>query len=286
MPDSLRSFAKQTAKSLLGLKDYQRFVAHRQLLSPWRAEPDFIIPGVQKGGTTSLFHYLEQHPDVATSFTKEAHFFNWSYEHGRSYYKAFFPLKIASKGKLVGESSPDYIDNPFVPERIAQMYPNVKLIFLFRNPAERAYSHYQMSKTFGEHIENQPFEKALDLEQERLQPIKAMMKEDPLSYDLKLCFYNYLEKGHYADQLRRWQQHFSKEQMLILKSEDLFSQPEEIYKQAEDFLGLKHFPLKDFKVYNSRSYSKIDPAIREKLMTYYQPLNEDFYSLTGRRFWD
>jgi hypothetical protein len=277
---------KSLLKKTFGIKDYQRFVVHRQILSPWRAEPDFIIAGVQKGGTTSLFKYLELHPDVATSFTKEAHFFNWSYEHGKSYYKAFFPLKAQTANKIVGESSPDYIDNPYVPERLAKMYPNIKLIFIFRNPAERAYSHYQMTCTFGSEIENQPFEIALDLEQERLKPIKEKMQNDPLFYDLKLCFYNYLEKGHYADQLRNWLKYFSRDQMLILKSEDLFADPESIYRQAEEFLGLSHHPLKDFKVYNSRVYSKIDPALRKRLEDYYQARNEDFYQLTGRRFWD
>lgn len=284
--NTIMSLLKPLLKRAFGIKDFQRFVAHRQVLSPWRADPDFIIPGVQKGGTTSLFRYLELHPDVATSFTKEAHFFNWSYEHGQSYYKAFFPLKFLVGNRIVGESSPDYIDNPFVPERLARMYPNIKLIFIFRNPVERAYSHYQMTCTFGADIETHNFEKALELEQQRLAPIKARMQQDNLYYDLKFCFYNYLEKGHYADQLRNWLKYFSLDQMLILKSEDLFADPETIYKQAEEFLGLPHHPLKDFKVYNSRAYSKIEPAVRKKLEEYYQPKNEDFYQLTGRRFWD
>lgn len=277
---------KTIAKKILRLKPYQRIIRHRQILSAFRSEPTFIIVGTQKGGTTSLFQYLKQHPDVATSYTKETHFFNRAYHQGISYYKAFFPFKYKTRGKEIGESSPDYIDNPYVPERIAKHYPNIKLIFLFRNPSTRAYSHYKMTCTFPDANENLPFEEAIFKEDERLKDIRSKMQTDNDFYDLKYCYFNYLSKGHYADQLKIWKKHFKDEQMLILRSEDLFENPESVYEVVLDFLKLKQIKLKSPKKYNSREYSEMSPEILSTLNNYYKAYNEEFYQLIRKRYWD
>jgi len=100
----------------MGLKNFLRQKKaglkrrYRLLTSPSRQLPDFLIIGVQKGGTSSIFYYLDQHPDIEMAQTKELHFFNLFYDRGMRWYRSFFPLK--SKNKLTGEATPAYIFHP------------------------------------------------------------------------------------------------------------------------------------------------------------------------------
>ena len=109
-----------------------------------RSKPDFIIIGVQKGGTTSLFNYLSQHPQISLSRVKEVHYFDVGYQFGVEWYQQFFPLEKDRHGKLVGEASPYYIFHPLAAQRIKQDLPSIKIIILLRNPIVRAYSNFQM----------------------------------------------------------------------------------------------------------------------------------------------
>jgi hypothetical protein len=105
--------------------------------------PDFIIIGAMKCGTTSLHYYLSLHPDISVSRRKELDFFvaeeNWA--KGLAWYESQFP----DKGKVRGEASPKYTFSPRhagVPERMASVIPDAKLIYLVRDPLERIVSHY------------------------------------------------------------------------------------------------------------------------------------------------
>lgn len=110
-----------------------------------------------KCGTTSLFYYLAQHPQLIPSATKEVHFFdgrvsleNDTWALGLPWYRAHFPLKISmGDGKKAFEASPSYLFHPWAPERIHATLPNVKLIALLRNPAKRAVSHYLHERRKG-----------------------------------------------------------------------------------------------------------------------------------------
>lgn len=281
-------FRKQIVKSLkflFGLKEYERFVMHRFLLSRYRALPDFIIAGCQKGGSTSLFKYLEQNQEISTSFTKEVNFFNRSYGRGINFYKSYFPLKI-NNGRLIGESTPDYMDNPYVPKRIYKSLPNVKLIFVLRNPIHRAYSHYQMTRSFGIKFENLSFKEALERENERISEIEKKLS-DPNFYNEDYCYYNYLKKGLYSKQLLLWKEYFPEDQLLILQSEELFENPSRVMSQTEDFLGVKTSQIQTFKAYNTRSYDKINNDDLCFLRDYYRKPNEELFEIIGKRFnWD
>lgn len=125
--------------------------AGRRLTANWRALPDFIVIGAQKGGTTPLSHYLmEQHPSVIPPTDKEVHFYDRNYEKGIRWYKAHFPLlRLLDQGTATGEASPYYLAHPHVPGRIALNQPSVKMIALLRDPKSRAISHYHMSVRKG-----------------------------------------------------------------------------------------------------------------------------------------
>ncbi|RLF35719.1 MAG: sulfotransferase, partial [Thermoplasmata archaeon] len=100
--------------------------------------PNFVIAGPPKSGTTSLLFYLERHPDVFV--INEPHFFSRNYEKGIEWYESLFEKH--KKEKAVGEKSPSYFFDPKVPLRIKKHIPDVKLIFIFRDPIKRAYSEY------------------------------------------------------------------------------------------------------------------------------------------------
>lgn len=276
---------KKIVRGVLGLNDYERILQHRMLLSGIRSLPQVIIPGVQKGGTTSLFHFLAQHPSFGNQKYKEIHFFNRSYGRGLNYYKAAFPLGINKSSinkKLFIDASPDYFDNPSVPKKVRKYLPDVKLVFLLRNPIDRAYSHFQMIKSLG--YEDSTFEQAIYMEDERLSSIMSKINSDDNYYNIYEAYYNYLSKGYYAIHLNRWLKYFSKSQMLVIESEDFFKNPQYVYKEVTDFLGIESHKLDDVSPKNTRSYSNIDPLLRSKLQKHYKVHNESLYKLLGKDF--
>lgn len=106
----------------------------------------FLIIGAQKCGTSSLFYYLLQHPELALPEKKEIHFFDAKHQNGIGWYEDHFSHKKKAD-KQTGEATPYYLFHPLVPQRIAIHYPQIKLIVLLRSPIDRAYSHFWMIKT-------------------------------------------------------------------------------------------------------------------------------------------
>ncbi|MBR9921787.1 MAG: sulfotransferase domain-containing protein [Bacteroidetes bacterium] len=254
--------------------------------APLRALPDFLVIGVQKGGTSSLYRYLAQHPDIQMPFRKQLHYFDrYPNPTAKSYQKAF-PLKMSLGNKMTFEATPYYIFHPMVPERVHQLLPEMKLVMMFRDPIDRAYSHYQMKKAQG--WESVPtFKEALELEESRLQPELDKMAADPNYYSRAHRNFSYRSRGHYAEQLERWLRYFPMEQMLILNSEDFFADPMDALNQVYEFVGLSSFTPPDLKAYNSREYASLDPEVRAELQAHYRPHNEKLFDLIGRRFdWD
>jgi hypothetical protein len=136
-----------------------------QLSQRWRVLPNFLIIGAQKSGTTSLYKYVAQHPQVVPAYKKEIYFFNTPQRYGRGlpYYRAHFPTKWAMRRppqpRLTGEASPEYLFHPLAAERVQAAVPHAKFLVLLRNPVLRAYSHYQHMVRSGQ--ETRTFEQAL-----------------------------------------------------------------------------------------------------------------------------
>jgi len=252
--------------------------------------PDFLIIGAARSGTTSLYQYLAQHPSVIPGVGKEIYFFDKKFDKGINWYKSFFPTKLSksrlenkqNRKCLTGEATPRYLHYPHVPKRVFNLIPNVKLIVLLRNPIDRAYSHYQMEVSSGN--EELSFEDAIEQEEKRILDDMRKMENDENFYSVYFYRKAYLTRGIYVDQLKRWFKFFSKEQFLILKSEDLYSNPSKIYQQALDFLGLQKYELDSFKAHRMRKYSSIREKTREKLTEYFRPHNEQLYQLLDRNF--
>jgi hypothetical protein len=257
---------------------------YRQLTSPLRGLPSVLIIGAQKGGTTSLFKYLVQHPDVLAPLVKEVHYFDFHYFRGVNWYRGRFPYTHRlRRGSLTLDASPYYLVHPLVPQRVAQLLPEVRLVAVLRNPVDRAHSHYQHEVRGGR--ESLSFAEAIEKESERLAGEEERLRNDPNYYSFNHHRYSYTLRGLYLDQLRRWVQQFPRSQLLVLQSEWLFRDPAAATAAVHDFLGLRPHRLERDKPSFQAGYDRtIPPELRARLVTYFEPHNRELYQWLGEEF--
>ncbi|HDD62059.1 MAG TPA: sulfotransferase [Chloroflexi bacterium] len=253
-----------------------------------RVLPDFIIIGAQKSGTTSLYYYLRQHPQLIPSYKKEVHFFDGgldpnvdNFKKGETWYRSHFPLKRnTSSNQKSFEASPLYLFNPLAPQRIFEQVPEVKLIAILRNPIERAISHYFHEKQNNH--ESLPIYKALQSEEERLRPI--IEKEDYKN----ICFihHSYKSRGLYHEQLKRYFDYFPKSNILVISSQALFTDPSDTLRRVFRFVGVDtEFTVTDLAPRNIGSNrSRIDPSVYDYLEKYFRSHNQLLYELMGEDY--
>ncbi len=264
-----------------------------------RVLPDFVVIGAAKSGTTSLYGALIDHPfvlpctttDPHFQNTKEVHFFDYGFQRGLDWYRSHFPLESvrreleAEHGRpfLTGEASPSYISSYWAPGRIREILPDVKLLAVLRNPVDRAYSQFQMSRRQGiEPFER--FEEAAAAEEERLRPIVARLSADPHYQNPDFGRWSYLARSRYAEQLERWLALFPREQFLFLKAEDLADSTATI-DAVYEFLGLPAHRLgKPPRLHTGGEYTPMAPDVRAKMVEYFRPHNERLYDLLGIDF--
>ena len=231
------------------------------------ALPDFVIIGAQKGGTSFLYYLLARHPLVQPAARKELHFFDQPdrFAKGAEWYRRCFPRSGWKDGSrtITGEATPYYLFDHNVAKRMCEVVPQTRLIALLRNPIDRAYSHYQMQVKRG--TEPGTFEEVIERQHS-----------------------SYVSRGIYVDQLLRWFEFFSKEQMLILKSEDFFERPVETLKPVLKFLQLPDWQPEASELERRRhtgAYSKkMDPSTRRRMEAYFEPHNQRLYECLGVDF--
>jgi hypothetical protein len=258
--------------------------------APWRLMPDFLLIGAQRAGTTSLFRYLSRHPDVYPSFPKEVHFFTNYYQMGEGWYRSHFPLawrrRMASRRGhptfRTGEATPYYLAYPHTPRRASQLLPGARLIVLLRDPVDRAYSHYQHEVAGG--IETLSFAIAVDSEGERLDAELSRIAADDTYRSFNYQHFSYLDRGIYAPQIKRWFDYFARERLLILTSEALSARPAQTLIEVFRFLGLRAWPVDCTRRYNQSKANTMDPAMKQRLIEYFRPHNQQLYDLLGVDF--
>jgi hypothetical protein len=176
--------------------------------------PHFIIIGAMKAGTTSLFEYLKIHPEISMSKIKETNFFiETHFKKGIDWYKNQFP----DDDKIKGEACTNYTKYPAnkgVPKRIYQTIPQVKLIYILRDPIERVLSHVHHSLLKG--------------------------NEDEQNYQAKLYHPNnhYINCSRYYMQLEQYLPYFSKNKILMLTAEELKKDTKGTLQKIFSFLEL------------------------------------------------
>ena len=204
--------------------------------------PHFLGLGTQKGGTTSLHRLLAQHPQVFLPACKEVHYFSLHDHEPLSWYAGHFAA--AGPGQLRGDITPYYLFHPRAPLRIREVLPEAKLIVLLRDPVERALSQVFHARRHG--FEPLELEAALAAEPERLEGAAGRL-EAPGSSDFSHQKHSYVSRSRYELQLARYEALFAPQQLLVLRSEDLFGATagatEACWQRIQAFLGLDPLPL-------------------------------------------
>jgi Sulfotransferase domain len=257
---------------------------YRRLTGPLRGLPSALIIGAQRSGSTSLFNYLAQHPNVLPPLGKEIHYFDLHYARGVRWYRGRFPFTHRLRPPAITiDASPYYLAHPLAAERAHRLLPEVKLVALLRNPIERAFSHYQHEIRDGR--ETLPFAEALDREAERLAGEEERLQADPGYYSHNHHRYSYVRRGHYLEQLLRWTRRYPRSQLLVLQSEWLFQDPAAASAAVYEFLGLRAHRLEKYKPFYQGAYDRRIPAdVRRRLAAHYEPLNRELYQWLGREF--
>jgi len=249
--------------------------------------PDFLITGAAKGGTTSLFYYLIQHPNILTGSGKELWFFDTNFKRGVIWYRSNFPTIFhkfyrqifEKKNTITGEASPNYIFHPLSAKRAYSVIPNAKIIMLLRNPIDRAYSSWAMHLRRGS--ENLSFEEAIKQEEKRIagEEEKILLNEHYDSF--KLMHFSYLKRGIYINQLKKWMEFFPEKQLLIIKTEDFNIHTKKILSQVFEFLEVPDYNV-NLKRENVGGYSEMSQDTRNLLKEYFKPHNERLYKFLDK----
>jgi hypothetical protein len=259
-----------------------------RLTAPWRMTPAFLVIGGQRCGTTSMYRTLSQHPAVLKAVRhKGVHFFDTDYDKGMAWYKAHFPLErtAAQVERRLGvrpqtfESSPYYMFHPLAAERIERDLPGVKVIVLLRDPVERAYSAHAHELARG--YETEDFETALALEAGRLEGEAERLIAEPTYRSHSHQHHGYLQRGRYVDHLERLEKVFGRDRIHVVDSHRFFTDPEPVYDDVLEFLGLPEAGYPRFEQHNARPRSPMAPELRERLEEHFAPYDERLVSWLG-----
>jgi len=244
--------------------------------------PDFIIGGAPRSGTTWLYELLDRHPDVymAKPLAPEPKFFlrDDEYAKGLAYYSTRW-FAGADVAKMAGEKSTDYLESPAAPARIARDLPQVKLIFILREPVSRAYSNYHWSKMNG--LETEDFATALGLEEQRERELPERLKfTRPFSY---------FSRGLYADLLTPYVNRFMERQVLIARFEDIVERPAALAESVQRFVGVRPRPedAETIGVINPSEHGAegLADGVRRDLAARYAEPNRQLAAMIGRHLW-
>lgn len=259
--------------------------------SGWRQLPSFVMVGAQRAGTTSLYRALMAHPLVhSASFHKGVNYFDVNHHRDFGWYQGHFPTTAslrratpAGTGEPVTfEASGYYMFHPCAPERMARRLPQLRLVAMLRDPVERAFSAHKHEHARGYEPEAS-FERALALEDERLDGEVERMRRDPSYQSWSHRHHAYLRRGQYAEQLHELLRHFPAAQVHVVESERFFEQPETTYAEVLDFLGLPAFSPARFDRWNGRPSAPMPEALRTRLRRHFVDHDEDLAELLGRR---
>lgn len=253
-----------------------------------RALPGALLVGPRRTGTTSLYNTLSLHPNIQGASRKEIKFFNCNYQRGLDWYQGFFPRQttVDAHNAIAIEASPYYSFHPLAAERIRKHFPDMKILFSLRNPVDRAYSHYHMNHQLD--VDPLPtFEQAIEAEPERLAGEEEKIINDPNHPLFRHMHLSYLAQGNYVDMLERWFTIFPREQIIVVSSEEFFTDTQQVFNQMVDFLGLPEWELSVSRNANPGKYPPMDEETRQKLIDYYRPHNRRLAEFLGRDFgWD
>jgi hypothetical protein len=288
-----------TAKALLPqpVKDLAELGIRRltQATAPLRPPPDLLVVGTKRGGTTFLWSALQSHPQVMpmvpkAKHLKSCHYFYEHFERGPAWYLGHFPTRWSRRRHaaryghaLCLEASPMYLFDPRVADRVASSLPRARVVILLRDPVRRAFSHYQERRKAG--VETLSFPEALRVEDRRLAGEESRMNGDPGYYSRAWDWYSYRTRGEYAGQVQRWFDALGRHRVLVVRSEDLYSDPTRTLDLVQQFAGLTPVDLPGRKRNGSGRAERIDPISESVLRTHFASHNRRLAALLDDEVW-
>ncbi len=263
-----------------------------EMSAPFRAKPDYLIVGTKRGGTTSLARWLIDHPHVSPLYPmretrKGTYYFDVNYGRGEAWYRSHFPTRAAlgARSRLagrriqVGEATPYYLAHPHAPVRARRYVPDAKIILLLRNPVERTFSHWLERTRNG--VETLSFADAIAAEPARLEGEWEAMVADPSYHSYNHQHFGYQAQSEYFEFVERWVSLWPENQIMVLRSEDLYANPAQVYQAVLDFLHLEAV-LPPFRAYNRHPKDELDPEMRRELQVRFGPSVAKLEGLLGR----
>ena len=270
---------------------------------PDLVKPDFLVVGAMKAGTSSLWYHIRNHQNVCGPL-QEVHFFDrdTNYSQGLAWYSQALGKGTSLKDCLIGEKTPKYGYSKRCAERIYQLSPEMKMIWIFREPVDRAFSHFLHARRKASEFYS--FERAIQLESR--------------NNGRKAAHLNYLFRSKYSIHVKYYLELFERKNFLFLKFEDFVAEPLTQLEKVFDFLevpagkyeyrhlvrnqartpGLPRARYIARRVFGRKSRafevvtglskrkryvqkSELGERTRIKLMTEFRPYNEELAQMTG-----
>ena len=230
-----------------------------------------VVAGAQRGGTTALHNYISRHPEVCSSSRKEVHYFdtdaNFEGEPDYRDYHVWFDPR--PEHKVLFEATAMYMHSRKAPGRIQAYNPDMKIVIILRNPIDRAYSHWNLHRRKGR--EEAGFIEALE------RYVQQYQEENNAVGGL-------LGRASYTEQVKRLWSLFPKEQVLILRNEELREHAHETLGRIFDFAGLSPFRFEKFNEGKTAEYEEGMPeSARDFLRDFYR---DEIVSLEELLGWD
>ena len=217
--------ASRDLRSLLAGAGRAAFRRYGSATARWRPDPDFLVIGAKRGGSTSFYYDLLTHSHVTPLFprpdylpkarpTKGIHFFDSNFERGERWYRSHLPSS-AVRGRLesrvgspvlVGEASPYYLFHPAAAQRAHEMVPAAKIIAVLRDPVMRTHSHWkERRRAEAEQLE---FRDALDAEDERIGQVEDRLTAEADFHSYAHENFSYARRASTPPALARWYARF------------------------------------------------------------------------------
>lgn len=230
-----------------------------------------------KSGTTVLYEFICEHPNVAAASEKEIHFFSLVPFRGSDWYLSHF---TPNKGQITGEASPTYFhvaNTPALPMSIKEFAPDIKLILIIRDPVERAISH------FFHYVTVNKIEK---LEQMGINRFFERNFESGLKQtsDLDYYMHDILSFSCYTRKYLTFVKVFGRENILVLNNSDLVLTPQKTMNKTFTYLGLEPITSSEFSKFRYSTGSSVNalhPELLKKLGNFLYPDFKQFCALTG-----
>jgi hypothetical protein len=257
-----------------------------------RPGPDLLIIGAKRGGTTSLWRYLIEHPGILPTVPraekiKGVYYFDENFDRGDRWYRSHFPTRLrrAAIGRRLGyepvtmDASPYYLFHPLAPERARATVPDAQVVAVLRDPVERAFSHWKERRN---HTEALSFADALAAEATRTRGEEDRIRSDPGYVSFPHRHQTYVAQGEYAPMLERWFAAFPRQQVTVVPAEEFYADPQALVDDLCAKLGIPTHRLTSVEPFNAEPSAGMDPGVRAELAERLAPSIAAVEELLGR----